>query len=1503
MSRSRLPFLSTSWSVIVSVGVLALLAYVPAMTAAPGRMPADSKLYLYLDPGRFLVDAASSFDPRQFAGWVPHQHIAYLWPSGPWFWLFDAIGVPDWIAHRWWIGTLMLAAGLGVRWCTRLLGLGQTAALVAALVYQLSPYILPYVSRTSVLLLPWAGLGWIVGLTIRATRRRSWVDPALIALVVLTVGAVNATALAMIIPAPTLWLVHAVWQRLIGWRAAVAVAARVAVLSIGVSLWWIAMLVIQGRQGVDVLPYSESLGDVSLTATSTEVWRSLGYWLFYVRDPYAATTTESLRYLVSSPAILVSFALPLLCVAGSVVVRWAHRRFAMLLVVAGAVLAVGVHPIDDRSPLMRLLAGDDESGLALALRSSTRALPVMNLGLALAAGSLVAATSGLRLTRKRVALRPLVAGSIAALAIVNLPAVWNGAFVDPALERDQDPPAAWLEAAEALDEGDPDARVLQIPGAEFGAFRWGYTVDQPLPGLTEKPLVTRDLLPLGSASAMDLLFAFDDRIQSGVLEPTAVAPVSRLLGVDTIWLTDDLAFDRFRTARPEVVASEIEVAPGVGTPVEFGPPAPNVPDVAMVDERALGDPRVGEPLPTVALFPLERPGAIVRAGSDVVVVSGSGDGLVDLAAARLIDGSEVVRYSASLEGEALIDALGDANALLVTDSNRDRARHWRGSQDTAGYTEPGGGDQDVLRPVASDQRLPLFDTDEVVTQTTAVQRGPITATATAYGEPFAYLPEHRPYMAVDGDPSTAWIVGDHGDPLGERLHLDVGETVTELVVRQPAGSGEGRWISGVTVAVTDATGRATGAPMRVVLDERSLSGGGQVIALPAPAAPGAGIDITLAELQTPVPAVAGAAAGVGFADVVAVGDGPLGPTVEVVRPPSDALAMIDEDLPLGVALSRVRSDPMDRWRSDPETRLIREFELGASRSVSTVATVRIDPRATDTALAALFEWPAVASTRLTGSLRNAGVSALDDDPSTSWITAFGDAVGARLRVGGVAEQIAELTISQPTGDFSPITALTVRSGGLEQTTQLDRDPNGVSTIRLDPPLPAGDVEIEIADVESMTTIDRRFADLVELPAAVSEIEFVGRPTAVPVGDSRATVDCAPLLEVDGAPMGVSVTIADDGWLDGDALASDVCDPDLDLGQGPHLVAGLATDLPFTVDRLLFTDGVSPVAGAPQEGPTAVIAASGRFDRSIEVGNCPDGCWLVFGEGYNTAWRASGPEGDLGSPRLVDGGFNGWWIAGRPAPVTIHVRWTAQRPLTVSIVLSALAALCCVVLLLAGRRRQPTIAPASARAPRFVTRLTPISTRRSVIAGAIWILAAVLLIDPSWALWGVVGAAMMVVLRRTRLAELTAIACLIVVVVGVVWIERRDAPFPNGAWPTEFESLHGLGMFAVVSLLVGAVVGARPPAIVADAGPKIYDPEMTADDSMPHPAPAFVASYQDRGEAEVSVAHLRSFDIEAFIIDDIEGGALPVDAEFAVGVFVHAADADRAREVLADAPPS
>ncbi len=186
----------------------------------------------------------------------------------------------------------------------------------------------------------------------------------------------------------------------------------------------------------------------------------------------------------------------------------------------------------------------------------------MTLGLGLGTAALVDAIG-----HRRPLWRLAAAGLVVLVALVNLPSLVGHRLVDPALARDEYPPAAWYDAAAALDALPAGYRVLQLPGAEFGAYRWGYTVDPPLPGMTTRPLVTRDLLPLGSPAAMDLLYALDDRFQAGWPEPSSIAPIARLFGADTVWVAGDMAFDRFRTPRPEATSALYAAAgddPGSG---------------------------------------------------------------------------------------------------------------------------------------------------------------------------------------------------------------------------------------------------------------------------------------------------------------------------------------------------------------------------------------------------------------------------------------------------------------------------------------------------------------------------------------------------------------------------------------------------------------------------------------------------------------------------------------------------------------------------------------------------------------------------------------------------------------------------------------------------------------------------------------------------------------------------------------------------------------------------
>ena len=197
----------------LDLAVLAALAYIPFLLSSPGKISGDTKQYLYLDPGRVLSRAASIWDPHIGTGTVPHQNVGYLFPMGPYYWVMAQLGVPDWVAQRLWMGSISFAAAAGALWLLTMLGTGRAGAIAGTVVYLLTPYQLAFTARISVLLLPWAGLPWLVGLTIRAARRGGWRDPVLFALVVLVIGSTNASTLLLVGIAPVLWLVVASVQR------------------------------------------------------------------------------------------------------------------------------------------------------------------------------------------------------------------------------------------------------------------------------------------------------------------------------------------------------------------------------------------------------------------------------------------------------------------------------------------------------------------------------------------------------------------------------------------------------------------------------------------------------------------------------------------------------------------------------------------------------------------------------------------------------------------------------------------------------------------------------------------------------------------------------------------------------------------------------------------------------------------------------------------------------------------------------------------------------------------------------------------------------------------------------------------------------------------------------------------------------------------------------------------------------------------------------------------
>ena len=926
------------------IAALAAVCYLPLLLTAPGRVASDTKSYLYLDPGRLLARAPFMWDPHVGMGTVTHQNIGYLFPMGPWFWLFEAVGAPDWVAQRLWLGTVLFAAGAGVWFLLRDAHLPAPAIAVASFAYALTPYTLTHAGKHSVVLLPFSGLPWLLAFTQRSVRRGDWSAPAAFALVVLAVGSVNATALVLVGLAPLLWLVFAWLTHESGARPILAAAARIGALTTAVSVWWMAGLWAQGSYGIDVLRFTETAETVADASVSVEVLRSLGYWFFYGRDRLSPWVSASIVYVQSLWTIAASFAVPVLAIAAGAVTRWRERSYYVALLAVGVFASVGAHPWGDPPLGGQLWKALLQTDAGLALRSTPRAVPMVALALAVLLGSGVAAV-GHSLTTRRTW---LAAAALVVVVAAAMPPLFTGDMIDDTLQRDEEIPRYWHDAAAALDAegrsarrdiattGANQTRVLALPGIDFAAYRWGTTVDPIAPGLIDRPYVAREVVPYGSPASADLLNALDRRIQENVLDPGALAPIARLMGVGSILSRNDIEYERYRAARPYAVRALLDAAPDVGPPQTFGAPTTIAESstAPLLDELFLLQPAGALTIAPVAVRPVLDPVPIIRTkpSGRPVIVAGDGEGLVSAASAGLIDGTELVRYSASLSDEELGDLPAGAR-LVLTDTNRRRGRRWYTVRENAGYTEAVG-----VAPLVddlSDNRLQLFGTDPTgVTQSVAEHRGGVLAQATSYGNPTTLTPEYRPSNVVDGDPSTVWRTGAGRDVRGERVVLSFDDPVTtdHIVVRQLSAGAANRSIAAVELTFDDDDdGRGDGAGgLRFDLGPASQADG-ERLEFPTRRFRRLSIEIVAdsdGRSHRPFRPVRWFGLdSVGFAEIDVAGRR----GDEHIRLPLDLPTGADR--PLSVVLERLRSDPAERVRRDEEPSMRRIWTLARPRSL------------------------------------------------------------------------------------------------------------------------------------------------------------------------------------------------------------------------------------------------------------------------------------------------------------------------------------------------------------------------------------------------------------------------------------------------------------------------------------------------------------------------------------------------------------------------------------------
>ena len=1323
------------WWWIGGATFLAAFAYVPLLAVRPGVVTPDTKTYLYLDPLKFLSQVAFMWDPTVGLGTVTHEYIGYLLPMGPFFAVFHLLGVPVWVAQRLWLGSILMCAGVGVLYLSRILGLRGPGPTAAALAYMLSPYFLQYAGRISVILLPWAGLPFMLGLTIVALRRGGWREPALFAVVVALVSGINASSIIYVGVAPILWIVYAVVVlRESTWRHAIGAALRIGLLTLGTCLWWMAGLEVEAAFGVNVLKYTETVPSTSQTSNAADIFRGLGYWYFYGTDHLGPWTTASVRYTQDIWLLATSYAVPVLSLVAAAFVRWRERAFFLVLLFVGLILSVGPFPFSHPTHVggwLKSFMTDTTAGLAL--RSTDRATPVVLLALCMLLGS------GLSALWSRFHVGGLVTALlVAGLVVANNPSLFLGDTIANNFTQPASLPSYQLAAIAHLNATHPGTRVFAIPGNDFAAYRWGDTVDTPQPALLNRSFVTREQQILGSIATADTLYATDGPLQDGTANLNALAPMSRLMGAGDLMVEYDQQYERYGVPQPQLLALQLLQTPlGLTDPMSFGTPRPNTSVVSTLNEEDLAVPgNVGWPSPVVT-YTVPNPRALVRGESDTgaVVMEGDATGLNNLAGLGLLNTDSAVYYAGTLADQpARLQSLASQGAQLVlTDTNRKQAFRWDTLTANSGSTESPS--DNPAKTDLSDSPIELFPGTTTTSKSFATYVGAVNVTASSYGNSVSYTPEDQAYSAIDNDFDTAWITGTFvPDPKGEWWQSQFTNPVTtdHITVVQPQRGDRSRWVSKVTLTFDGKD------PETYALNASSHVTSGQALTFPSRTFHTLRVTIESTTDNTAPPPAASA---VGFSEIEIPGQ----QVHQVIQMPTQMLTNLGAASAsdrLTVVMTRQRTSQYPP-RSDPETTISRQFTLPTARTFTLAGSASLSALIPDDEVDRLVgraSTPsstlrdAYSSGRLPGDVNATASATVDGDPTTAWQPGL----GSKAQVGSTLsydltrpKTLTGLTMQViADGRHSVPTSMTVASGTQTRSITLPpiadgTVPGAATTVPVTfPALTGSHFVVTFTGVRPEYAANYYSAGPLELPLGIAEIGIPGvkanpTPAALP-GNCVSN-----LLTIDGQPISVAVVGSTQRALDGGESQLIPCGPDakgITLRPGPHVVQTVAGHNPpcanapatctgWNIDQLALdsaagggagsgafpTASGTPQLAATQPGPAPTVAATSVHidSHGAKVTGATEPFELVMGQSVNKGWKAvatpspgaaSGSHAvDLGQSQLVDGFANGWQVTAADLQAlggsnfTVQITWTPQRVIWAALAVSAATLLLCLVL--------------------------------------------------------------------------------------------------------------------------------------------------------------------------------------------------------------------------------
>jgi arabinofuranan 3-O-arabinosyltransferase len=214
---------------------------------------------------------------------------------------------------------------------------------------------------------------------------------------------------------------------------------------------------------------------------------------------------------------------------------------------------------------------------------------------------------------------------------------------------------------------------------------------------------------------------------------------------------------------------------------------------------------------------------------------------------------------------------------------------------------------------------------------------------------------------------------------------------------------------------------------------------------------------------------------------------------------------------------------------------------------------------------------------------------------------------------------------------------------------------------------------------------------------------------------------------------------------------------------------------------------------------------------VEIPAGSDPSWLVLGQSLSDGWVAEVVGGgSLGTPTLIDGFANGWYLEASSDARVVEISWAPQRTVWLAIVTSGvwfLGLLVAALWFLIRPRRRPTdddVAASAVLAPLRSGTPLPMMTALWTI-GSMAVLGA-LLAGTGVAVTIAAITALAIWSRRhtlvTAAAMIVAISGIVVLYVGLQWHRH----YPLGVeWPSGFWIAHQLGFVAILSMVAESVL--------------------------------------------------------------------------------------------------